>query len=73
MDNHGAIHEEFADFIAATARIAEKRLIFIPKVPSLQDPLESCFLLQYHQALLCQYLHFGSEAPKLASFICDLT
>ena len=24
MDNHGAIHEEIADFIAATARIAEK-------------------------------------------------
>ena len=24
MDNHGVIHKEFADFIAATARIAEK-------------------------------------------------
>ena len=32
MDNHGAIHKEFADFITATAKIAEKRLLFISKV-----------------------------------------
>ena len=57
MDNHGAIHKEFADFIAATARIAEKRLLFIPKVDlhfkTLWSHVFSCSIIKLYYANIC--------------------
>ena len=57
MDNHGAIHEEFADFIAATARIAEKRLLFISKVElhfkTLWSHVFSCSIIKLYYANIC--------------------
>ena len=57
MDNHGAIHEEIADFIAATARIAEKCLLFIPKVDlhfkTLWSHVFSCSIIKLYYANIC--------------------
>ena len=57
MDNHGAIHKEFADFITATAKIAEKRLLFIPKVDlhfkTLWSHVFSCSIIKLYYANVC--------------------
>lgn len=64
MDNHGAIHKEFADFIAETARIAEKRTNYIPKVdlhfPTLWSHIFSSTMMKLYYANVCtlvQKLH----------------